>query len=175
MALRQLSLTESHLQQFLTVGQPSALRRGACDVQKVVDDVAALLMPACDHHDVALEFDGDRGAAFPHWADADQLRQLVLNLVLNGIEAAGSGGWVRIELERAAQATILRVIDSGPGPDPQLLDRLFEPFATGKPDGIGLGLTVAKAIAEAHGGTIAFLDEGPTCFEVVSAARCRDG
>ena len=53
-ALRQLSLTESHLQRFLTVGQPSAPRRGRCDLRQVVADVAALLGPACDHHNVAL-------------------------------------------------------------------------------------------------------------------------
>ncbi len=62
---------------------------------------------------------------------------------------------------------MLRVTDSGRGPDRALLDRLFEPFATGKPDGVGLGLTVARRIAESHGGTIRLHDAAPTCFEVV--------
>ncbi len=52
-----------------------------------------------------------------------------------------------------------------------MLDRLFEPFATGKPDGIGLGLTVARRIAEAHGGAIRYLAEPATCFEVVLPTR----
>ena len=49
-----------------------------------------------------------------------------------------------------------RIYDSGPGLPPQVAERLFEPFATGKPEGIGLGLTVARQIAEAHGGRLAF-------------------
>ena len=105
-----------------------------------------------------------------------QLRELLLNLVLNAIEAAGAagaieaagaGGWVRIEFDHRADATVVRVLDSGPGVPPEMSERLFEPFATGRPDGIGLGLTVAQRIAEVHGGAIRYLQERPTCFEVI--------
>ncbi|HEV3136636.1 MAG TPA: HAMP domain-containing sensor histidine kinase [Pirellulales bacterium] len=166
-ALRQLAITESHLQRFLTVGQPRSPRRGRCDLRQTVADVAALVAPACHHRSVALQFDAALDGHVSLWADADQLRQLLLNLVLNGIEAASPGGWVRLELTHAPDATSVRILDSGPGPGRRLLDRLFEPFATGKPEGIGLGLSVAKTIAEAHGGTIRYIDDGPTCFEVV--------
>jgi signal transduction histidine kinase len=128
-------------------------------------------MPACRHHSVDLQLEHESGVASLAWADGDQVRQLLLNLVLNAIEAAGAGGRVQIALESTAQAAILRVVDSGPGPDRAVLDRLFEPFVTGKPDGIGLGLTVAKRIAEAHGGTIRCTDAAPTCFEVVLPHR----
>jgi signal transduction histidine kinase len=114
-----------------------------------------------------LEIDPDRESPPLVSADAGQLRELLLNLVLDAIEAAGAGGWVRIEFDHRADATVLRVLDSGPGASPEIADRLFEPFATGRPDGIGLGLTVAQRIAEAHGGAIRYLDERPTCFEVV--------
>jgi len=95
------------------------------------------------------------------------LRQLLMNLVINGIEAAGTDGWVRVELSADSAATTIRVLDSGSGLDPSLAERLFEPFATAKPEGIGLGLTVAKKIVESHGGTIGYARVGPTCFEVV--------
>ncbi len=200
-ALRQLALTESHLERFLTAGQPSAPRRDRCDLRQIVLDVVALVAPSCDHRGVNLECEtlervsrpvSEKGtvpfcsedfaklgqsptvlkpvlenATAEVWADPEQLRQLLMNLVLNGIEAAGKSGWVRIELAAREHATILRVLDSGPGPEGPMLERLFEPFATGKPEGIGLGLVVAQKIAEAHAGTIRYLDSRPTCFEVI--------
>ncbi len=166
-ALRQLSLTESHLQRFLTVGQPAQPRCTPCDLRQLAADVIELVGPTCRHRNVAVEIDPDRERPPLVSADADQLRELLLNLVLNAIEAAGAGGWVRIEFDHRADATVLRVVDSGSGPAADMLQRLFEPFATGKPDGIGLGLTVAQRIAEAHGGAIRCLAELPTCFEVV--------
>jgi signal transduction histidine kinase len=121
--------------------------------------------PACEHRGVALQADaGDLGIELQ--ADADQLRQLLMNLLLNGLEAAGPKGWVRIELHRTQTEALIRVFDSGSGPQAHLVDRLFEPFVTGKPEGIGLGLAVAKKIAESHGGNIRYLGGGPTCFEV---------
>jgi nitrogen-specific signal transduction histidine kinase len=61
----------------------------------------------------------------------------------------------------------MTVYDSGPGPSPEVAERLFEPFVTGKPEGVGLGLAVARQIAEAHGGCICWRrDEGRTCFRV---------
>ncbi|MEX2115140.1 MAG: HAMP domain-containing sensor histidine kinase [Pirellulales bacterium] len=165
-ALRQLSLTESHLQRFLTVGQPAQPHRTPCDLRQLTGDVIELVGPTCRHRNVALEIDPDREQPPLISADSDQLRELLLNLVLNAVEAAGAGGWVRIEFDHRTDATVLRVVDSGTGPPADMLDRLFEPFATGKPDGIGLGLTVAQRIAEAHGGAIRFLAERPTCFEV---------
>ena len=57
--------------------------------------------------------------------------------------------------------------DSGPGPAPEVAARLFEPFVTGKPEGVGLGLAVARQVAEAHGGTIGWRRDGNlTCFAI---------
>jgi signal transduction histidine kinase len=174
--LRQLSITESQLGRFLTVGQPSAPRWADCDLTQCVLDVAALVGPACQHRGVTLAVTapGDSDQTPPHaarqpielHADADQLRQLFLNLVLNGIEAAGSSGWVHVELVANEGEARVRVLDSGPGLSDSLVERLFEPFASDKPEGIGLGLSVAKTIAESHGGAIRYLPSRPTTFEV---------
>ena len=165
-ALRQLVMTEAHLQRFLTAGQPTAPRRAPCDLAGVIADVAALVTPACVHRNVDLRLPEDGELGQPFFADAEQLRQLLMNLVLNAIEAAGPGGWVRIEAAHSGESLVLRLLDSGPGPDARLAGRLFEPFVTGKPEGIGLGLTVVRQIVEAHGGTIRYIQGGATCFEV---------
>ncbi len=104
--------------------------------------------------------------------DPEALQQLLVNLVLNAIEAAGRQGevppQVTVELVRkTCDRVLLRVGDSGPGPAAQTRDRLFEPFVTDKPDGTGLGLYVARQVAEAHQGTIGWRREkGLTWFEV---------
>lgn len=173
-ALRQLAMTESHLQRFLTAGQPTEPRKAHCELSGVIADVAVLVAPSCQHQNVGLRLPDGADAIGQFWADAQQLRQLLMNLVLNAIEAAGAGGWVKIELARTADAIEIRVLDSGPGPERGLVDHLFEPFATGKPEGIGLGLAVARQIVEAHGGTIHYVDRGATCFEVTLPTPARE-
>ncbi len=122
------------------------------------------MAPAARHRKVDLAIDCPADWSTRVSADVEQLRQTLLNLVLNAIEAAGPRGRVRIELRADAGQATVRIFDSGPGPPPQLAERIFEPFATGKPEGIGLGLTVARQIAEAHGGSLTFESAGRTCF-----------
>ena len=102
----------------------------------------------------------------------EALQQLLVNLVLNAIEAAGRQGespaTVTVELVRKpGDRVLLRVGDSGPGPAAATRDQLFEPFVTDKPDGTGLGLYVSRQVAEAHQGTIGWRRENDrTWFEV---------
>jgi two-component system, LuxR family, sensor kinase FixL len=91
--------------------------------------------------------------------DALQIEQVIVNLVRNAAEAlmdAGRyDGKVTIEAERdAAGLVVVRVRDNGPGFDPDLADRAVAPFATTKTDGLGLGLSLARSIVEAHGGRL---------------------
>jgi signal transduction histidine kinase len=168
-ALRQLSLSEEYLQRLLAVGQPRDPERQACDLKEIAADLVALHGPTFQHRKVKLEAElGER--SIPLSADVKQLGQLLLNLLLNGIEAAGPGGWVRIEtgIHTQEHQAFVRVLDSGPGPPSEIEGKLFEPFATSKPEGVGLGLAVARQIARAHGGELYFSrnGEGITCFEL---------
>jgi signal transduction histidine kinase len=89
---------------------------------------------------------------------ANQLLQAILNLIVNAEQAlAGQqGGTIRVELELPAGWVVVRVSDNGPGIDPAVADRLFEPFVTtrSRDESSGLGLAVARQVAEQHGGTL---------------------
>lgn len=167
-ALRQLELSEQHLQRLLAAGQPRQPHRADCGLGEIARHVVQLVEPTCRHRSVDLTcLPAPAGRAFRLWADEEQLRQLLMNLVVNAIEAAGVGGWVRIELDHTNGAIGLRVLDSGAGPPAEVAGQLFEEFVTSKAEGVGLGLAVARRIAESHGGTLNYAPrDGHTCFEV---------
>jgi signal transduction histidine kinase len=161
-ALRQLALLETHLKRFLDLGRTGPLRRERVALRSLVGEMAELLGPRCKHARIDLRWQPPDEEA-PVVGDAGQLEQLLLNVVGNAIEAAGPGGWVEVVLGReggAAPLVCIEVSDSGPGPSPEVAAKLFEPFVTGKPEGVGLGLAVARQVAEAHGGRITWRRDG---------------
>jgi PAS domain S-box-containing protein len=92
-------------------------------------------------------------------ADRTQLQQVILNLILNAIQAMGESGMALRELQIGTEANgsdnvLVSVRDSGPGIRPESLDRLFDPFYTTKPGGMGMGLSICRSIIEGHGGQI---------------------
>jgi two-component system, LuxR family, sensor kinase FixL len=104
--------------------------------------------------------------------DAIQLEQLLVNLVSNAIDAAcsrGDGkGRVTVHLRQHVERIAIAIEDNGPGVPNQIANRLFEPFETTKPRGMGLGLTLARQIVESHGGLLRWerLQPQGTCFLV---------
>ncbi len=170
-ALRQLRLMESYLQRFLALSRPKRRVQELVPLAALVDDVCALVRPACLHAGIELTA---RKPAEPLavQGDAEELRQLVVNLVLNAVDATSgheqAPARIVLALETInADRCALLVRDSGPGPSAEVSARLFEPFVTGKPEGTGLGLFVARQIAEDHGGSIRWQRcEGMTEFRV---------
>ncbi|HEX8954584.1 MAG TPA: ATP-binding protein, partial [Polyangia bacterium] len=96
-------------------------------------------------------------AALPRVAgDSTHLRQVMLNLVENGVHAAGAAGEVRVSGRVDGPMVEIAVEDSGPGVDGEVRRRLFEPLVTNKTNGIGLGLALVKRIITRHGGDVAY-------------------
>jgi PAS domain S-box-containing protein len=128
------------------------------DLNATIRDVLALARSEVHRHGVALET--HLAAEVPRIrGDRIQLQQVLLNLVMNAIEAmrgAGVGPRVlRVSSEPvAATEVVIAVRDSGPGFEAQHFDRLFEAFYTTKPHGLGLGLAISRRIIEAHGGRL---------------------
>ena len=137
----------------------------------LVADVLSLVRPSYVHAGIELEYVPPPGPLVVQ-GDREALRQLVTNLLINAAEAAVAGPRrpprVCVGFGGDGGKGSLWVRDSGPGPDPAVRDRLFESLATTKPDGAGLGLFVARQIADRHKGRLHWRRDGETtdfCFE----------
>ncbi len=165
----ELHRIEKSLHQFLDYARPPKLERHLVDIVTVVSDALNLVRGRCDQQHVEVRFDPPAGG-YRIDADREQLRQVILNLVLNALDSMPHGGILTIAVRTGPKdGTIeLAVSDTGPGIAPGILPRLFEPFASGKETGLGLGLVVTKRIIEDHGGTVTGTNpaSGGACFVV---------
>jgi PAS domain S-box-containing protein len=128
------------------------------DLNATIWDVLALVRSEVQRHRVVVETHLAEEVPLVR-ADRIQVQQVLLNLLINAIEAlSGVGDGPRALVVRsdtdASQGVLVTVRDAGPGLDPQHLDRLFDAFYTTKPHGLGLGLAISRRIIEAHGGRL---------------------
>lgn len=169
---QEIRRLERSLQTFLDFARPPRMERRRLDVGQVIVEALALVKGRArqQHVDCTLHLPED---AFYLEADGAQLRQLVLNLAMNALDAMPHGGCLTLDLKRTAQGeALLRVTDTGPGIDPEIQPLLFQPFVTGKEAGLGLGLVVSRRIAEEHGGSLdgVNLPGGGACFTLLLPA-----
>ncbi len=135
---------------LLDLSRPVVVEAVPVDLRALCDEVVGRLAETPLLAGVEVVVRGQGRAA----GDPRKLRQVVLNLVRNGAEAAGKGGRVEVEVEAGPGGAAIAVSDSGPGLSDEVRARLFEPFFSRKEGGTGLGLAVSKGIVEAHGGRI---------------------
>ncbi len=154
-ALRQLSMTEEQVKGLLSLGRVEDRPPVRCALGKLLGEIALLVGPACEHVKVAFEVE-NRDDSPEVTAEEPALRAAVLNMTLNAIEAAGRDGSVWLSATLEGGEARIEVRDTGPGPPPDLADSLFEPFATSKPEGVGLGLALAHEVARRHGGKLSW-------------------
>ncbi|HEX9400523.1 MAG TPA: ATP-binding protein [Anaeromyxobacter sp.] len=146
------------LEDFLQFARPRDFAAHAVDVGSVVNRVLDLLGGEAERRAVRLERDVDPVPAVA--GDEERLRQVLVNLGLNALEAVRDGGLVRVSCRLDATpdhpepAVEVLVDDDGPGVPAEARDRIFEPFFTTKAKGSGLGLSIVHAIVTQHGGRI---------------------
>jgi PAS domain S-box-containing protein len=138
--------------------QKAPPRKDRCDLNEAILDVIALTQSEVLKHGVSLQTRLAKDLPAVE-GDRTQLQQVILNLILNAVEAmSGIDEEVRelwISTERdGAGGLLVAVRDTGPGLDPTSVDRLTEAFYTTKPDGMGMGLAICRSIIEAHGGRL---------------------
>lgn len=152
----QLHVTETLVRRLLLIGKPQKQEQIARPLADVLQDVVMMAAPICRHQEIELVTDFID--SLNHVVqDAESIQAAIFNLCLNGIEAMGRHGELRIEVRSNERAVEIRVCDTGPGPDPALADKLFESFVTSKPEGIGLGLVQARQAAESVGGRVSWV------------------
>ncbi|MGL3104872.1 ATP-binding protein [Bradyrhizobium sp. BR 1432] len=133
-------------------------RKDTIDINNAIVDVIALVRGEVLRRGLSLQADLSAGLP-PVEGDRVQLQQVVLNLVMNAVDAmsgyAEGTGELRISTSREESNRVLvSVQDTGPGLPTNAMDRLFEAFYTTKPEGMGMGLTICRSIIEAHGGRL---------------------
>ncbi len=155
LALAELGRVERQVGRFLQISRPDPPRCRATPLGPLLAHALASHAAMAVHQGTHLDLDASASADLAAWADAEQIGQVLANLVRNAIEAGGPGGYVRLGASAIAPGRVaLDVLDDGPGPAAGASDRLFEPFVTTKPEGVGLGLAVCAALVREHGGTI---------------------
>jgi signal transduction histidine kinase len=140
------------LEDFLQFARPRNFVPQAIELGVLLPKVLDLLDADADKRSVRVERQVVPGLAIA--GDEPRLRQVLMNLLLNAMDAAGAGGWVRLSASASPEWVELVVEDSGPGIPPEMRVRIFEPFFTTKAAGSGLGLPIVNAIVTQHGGTI---------------------
>jgi signal transduction histidine kinase len=165
-ALQQLALTEEQIKGFLSLGRQERRPPEACLIEAVLAEIASLVQASCEHAQVQFRHHAEAGIP-PIQADRQGLRAALLNLTLNGIEAAGPAGQVQLTATAQENNIVIEIRDNGAGPPNELAETLGEPFVTGKPEGVGLGLALAKQVAGDHGGQLTWSHEaGWTSFRL---------
>lgn len=157
----EIARLERIVDDFLRFSRPSPPQPALMQAPTLLSDLARFISPDLEKRQIRLLIGTVDDTPFP--ADAAQLRQVLLNLIRNAIDAAPGGtitltaerGQVRIQRQMTPVMS-LAVSDTGPGIPPDVQRRLFDPFFTTKASGAGLGLSISARIVEGHGGTLGY-------------------
>jgi len=139
---------------FLKFARPAKPVVAPTDINRLVGSVATLIERRAASRNVTIEVVSDLSHSNVT-VDAEQITQVLLNLILNALDSMPAGGVVRIRTSFDPQGALsIEVTDEGAGIDPALVGRVFDPFVTTKEKGLGLGLSIAHRIVTEHGGSL---------------------
>ncbi len=142
---------------FLDFNRPVELKLREVDLAGIAREVANLVQVQARNNRVEVVADAQPGNFIR--GDRDLIKQAVLNVVVNAVEAMPDGGEVSIRLERKAGECVLSVADRGPGIPPEIHEKIFNLYFTTKGKGSGIGLAMTFRVVQLHNGTIDFASE----------------
>ncbi|HEX5069267.1 MAG TPA: ATP-binding protein [Vicinamibacterales bacterium] len=157
-AVTRIDTLNDIVQDLLVFARPQQPKLQTIAVRTLLDNTVSLLREDPRFRDVAILIEpSDAQIA----VDAEQVKLVLLNLLINSAQAMDGTGEIRVQVRRSNEWQELRVVDQGPGIPEEVREHLFEPFFTTKHRGTGLGLATARRIIQGHGGEIS-LDCPPT-------------
>ena len=141
-----------------SIYQKQPAQRAPHDLSRIVADILQLLTTELRRHEIVVSFKNKRQQLFVN-ADKIQLQQVIMNIVMNAIEAMvqNSNGEHRLLISFVTglqDGVSMTIADNGPGFDPEGSEKIFEPLFTTKSKGMGMGLAICRSIIEAHGGKL---------------------
>lgn len=168
------------LRRLRSLARSQSMRREHADLNATVESIRDLILADARVHRATVRFElGERLP--PVSIDTVQIQHAILNLVRNGLEAPAEAGGEARELTlatgRAPDDDVeIAILDNGPGPSAQALERLFDPFFSTKPEGTGLGLAISNTVVRAHGGSLGYRPNLPrgACFFIRLPAETPD-
>jgi two-component system, NtrC family, sensor histidine kinase HydH len=154
----EVDRTNSLVTRFLDFVRPLELRRVPADLAQVLDRSVAMVEREAAAREVTV-YKNYSPDIPPFPLDAELMERVFYNLLVNAAQATAPGGAVTVKTRPADGTAEISVIDRGEGIDPKLMDAIFNPFFTTKPDGVGLGLPICSKIVDQHGGKLAVESE----------------
>jgi signal transduction histidine kinase len=148
----EIKRLDDFVSEFLRFARPPRLNVERLPLQPLIADLGAFIAPECSKKGVTLELDL-RGPEFAI-LDGFQLKQAILNLVLNALQATPSGGHVVVRTAGDKSGLVVAVIDDGEGMSLETREKALTPFFTTREEGTGLGLPLVRRVAEQHGGSV---------------------
>ncbi|MFC1574407.1 sensor histidine kinase, partial [Candidatus Latescibacterota bacterium] len=163
---KEISRISSIVENFMKYARPPKLSLSTVSVEKIASEVRNVVEEKAKSEHVTIVTEIESGLLCS--CDADQMKQALLNIVLNALDAAGENGTVFIRAEMVSGEIIIRVTDTGPGISMENLSKIFDPYFTTKDTGTGLGLSEVHRIVTAHKGriTVDNADEGGVVFSI---------
>jgi signal transduction histidine kinase len=155
--VREVDRLNRVLEGFLRFARTAPVEREDFDLNGVVGEVIDLTRRQAERSGVAVTFVA--GSLPPLSGDGSQIRQALLNLILNALQVMGDGGRLQVATGTVGTIAEVKITDSGPGIPEDEQERIFKPFVTTRHNGTGLGLPISQRIAVAHGGGIAVVSQ----------------
>ncbi|MFC1585151.1 nitrogen regulation protein NR(II) [Fibrobacterota bacterium] len=163
---KELRRVNKKLNEFMDFARPRMPEFIPNNVNDIVSEVVLLLQSDSEKAGITIEKGFQQDMPLVPM-DAEQIKQIILNVVLNSLKALTDGGELKIKTEYTGREVVLSFKDNGPGIPENEIETVFEPFFTKKEKGTGLGLAVSRQLAEAHRGSLkAVRQDKGACFEL---------